>query len=250
MVFRMSIPPSQHSAAPASTAAATALQVCWTDCGGLGPVAVARLIRELPAAEGEQAERFHFDADRAAYVAGHAVLRRVLRARLDGAEPAIAAGAFGRPELAPPQQGDPPLSFNLTHIRGFAACAIYQGAPVGIDAEDIRRPAAIAEIAARWYAPGERRLLARLPEARRAEMFFRIWTLKEAILKASGLGLRLDLRQFSVDPESGRAEVPDSLGIPTSWRLAELAPLPHIRVALAVPGSGPLAPAVTRVELA
>jgi 4'-phosphopantetheinyl transferase len=142
------------------------------------------------------------------------------------------------------------LSFNLTHTRGFAACAVTTGVRVGIDAEDIRRQLAIAEIAARWYAPGERRLLARLPERQRGELFFRIWTLKEAILKAAGCGLRLDPRRFAVDPDRGGADVPDSLGIPTSWRLAQFAPAPYIRLALALPGCGRLAPAIGRVGFA
>lgn len=246
----MSVSPSQHSAAPASTVEGAAPLVCWTPCERLDRAAVARLIRELPADEAGEAERFQFAVDRAAYAAGHALRRRMLQIKLDGAEPHFVRTAFGRPELAPRQRGDPPLSFNLTHTRGFAACVLATGVRVGVDAEDIRRPLAIAEIAARWYAASERRLLARLPEAGRAEMFFRIWTLKEAILKAAGHGLRLDLRRFAVDPGRGCAEVPASLGIPTSWRVAELVPAPYIRLAVAVPGRGPLALSVGRVDLA
>lgn len=209
-----------------------------------------RLLAELPQDERERADRFHFEADRASYAAAHVLLRRVLRARLDGAEPRLVRTALGRPELATGQQGGRPLSFNLTHIRGFAACALCEGLRIGVDAEDIRRPLAIAEIAARWYAPPERQLLARLPEHDRCEMFFRIWTLKEAILKATGCGLRLDPRRFAVDPAGLRAEVPQGLGIPTRWRLAESAPAPYIRLALAVPGRGRLDLAVARVDLA
>ena len=104
-------------------------------------------------------------------------------------------------------------------------------------------------MAARWYAPSEQRLLAQLPEQRRSEMFFRIWTLKEAILKTTGHGLRIEPPLFAVDPDRGRAAVPEGLGIPIRWRLAELAPLPHIRLALAVPEEGALAPSVARIEL-
>lgn len=246
----MSVVPSQHSAARASTAAAVAPQVYWTACDRLGDAAVVRLLAELAQGERERADRFHFAADRATYVAAHALLRRVLRARLDGAEPCLVRTALGRPELAPEQQGGPPLSFTLTHTRGFAACALATGAPVGIDAEDIRRPLAIPEVAARWYAAAEQELLAGLQEHDRREMFFRVWTLKEAILKAAGCGLRLDPRRFAVDPAGLRAEVPRGLGIPTRWRLAEAAPAPYIRLALAVPGRGRLDLAVARVDLA
>jgi 4'-phosphopantetheinyl transferase len=210
---------------------------------------LARLARELPADEALQAERFHFDADRATYVAAHAMLRRVLRACLGGDEPCFVRSPLGRPELASRREGLPVPSFNLTHTRGFAACAVLDRAPIGIDAEDIRRPIEAAEMAARWYAPSEQGLLAQLPEHRRSEMFFRIWTLKEAILKTTGHGLRIEPARFAVDPDRGRAAVPDGLGIPIRWRLAELTPLPHIRLALAVPEEGALAPSVARLTL-
>lgn len=224
-------------------------QVYWTTADGLDPTAVARLARELPADEALQAQRFHFDEDRATYVAAHAMLRRVLRACLGGEEPCVVRTPLGRPELASRREGLPAPSFNLTHTRGFAACAVLDRAPIGIDAEDIRRPIEVAEMAARWYAPSEQRLLARLPEHRRSEMFFRIWTLKEAILKTTGHGLRIEPPLFAVDPDRGRASVPEGLGIPIRWRLAELTPLPHIRLALAVPEEGALAPSVGRIEL-
>jgi 4'-phosphopantetheinyl transferase len=251
----MPVAPSQHSAAPASTVAAAATRdplapkVYWTVAEALAHAAAARLAAELSAAEVQQAQRFHFEEDRAAYVAAHAMLRRVLRTHLGGGEPCIIRNPLGRPELAPGAPGGPAVSFNLTHSRGFAACAVLDGAAVGIDAEDVRRPIDTAEMAARWYAPSEQLLLERLSEPCRTEMFFRIWTLKEAILKTTGHGLRIEPPLFAVDPEHGRAVVPEGLGIPTCWRLAEMTPLPYIRLALAVPGQGPLAPSVSGVDL-
>jgi 4'-phosphopantetheinyl transferase len=209
-----------------------------------------KLLAELPKHEVRQALGFYFEQDRLIYVAAHVMLRRVLREYLDGAEPAIIRNPLGRPELATGPGGGPALSFSLTHTRGFAACAISNEACIGIDAEDIRRPIAIGEMARRWYAPKEVVLLERIPKERRAEMFFRIWTLKEAILKATGHGLRIEPPLFSVDPERAQVIVPAGLGIPTCWRLAEMTPSAYIRLALAVPGNGPLAPALARVDLA
>jgi 4'-phosphopantetheinyl transferase len=219
------------------------------DTSRLGGGAAARLLRGLSADEVRAAQAFAFDDDRHTHVAAHALLRRALREMLDGEEPRLVREPLGRPELDPAQRGRPPLSFNLTHTRGFAACAIRRGGPVGIDAEDVRRPIDIDPVAARWFAPAERRLLANLPEAARVDAFFRIWTAKEAILKAAGLGLRLSPERFAVEPGAGHAAIPEALGIATCWRLAELAPLPHIRLTVAVPGSGPLAPSLTVVEL-
>jgi 4'-phosphopantetheinyl transferase len=252
----MSVPPSQHSRVPASTDdpappdGAAAVYVYWTAADRLDRGSVRRLTATLSDEETRQTQAFVFDQDRATYVAAHAMLRAVLKEALDGEEPRFERTALGRPELAPRRgDGADPPSFNLTHSRGFAACAILRGAAVGIDAEDIRRPIDVAEMAARWFAPAERRLLEPLSGAAQAAMFFRIWTLKEAILKTTGHGLRIEPQLFAVYPDCRRTSIPRNLGIPTRWRLAELAPLPHIRLALAVPGEGLVTPTVTRIEL-
>ena len=177
------------------------------------------------------------------------MLRRMLREALGGEEPDFVLSPLGRPELTPRRDRRPAPSFNLTHSCDFAACAILYGAPIGIDAEDIRRPINVAEMAARSFHPSERRLLKRIAAVERVEMFFRIWTLKEAIVKTTGHGLRIEPQLFAVDPDRGRAIVPGELGIPTRWRLAELTPLPCIRVAVAVPGRGFLHPWPIRIEL-
>jgi 4'-phosphopantetheinyl transferase len=225
------------------------LKVYWTTADDLDQAAIQGLTAELSEEEADRARAFHFDRDRAAYVAAHAMLRRVLREALSGEEPHFVLSPLGRPELMPRRDGRPGPSFNLTHTRDFAACAILYGAPIGIDAEDIRRPINVAEMAGRWFHPSERRLLKRIAEVKRVDMFFRIWTTKEAIVKATGHGLRIEPQLFAVDPDHGRAIVAKKLGIPTRWRLAEATPLPHIRLALAVPGKGMLAPTVARTEL-
>jgi 4'-phosphopantetheinyl transferase len=251
----MSVSPSQHSDAPASTDDAISRdhspepKVYWTAADDLDQAAIRRLTAELSEEEGRRARAFYFDRDRATYIAAHAMLRRVLREALGGEEPCFALSPLGRPELMPPHDSGPMPSFNLTHSGDFAACAILHGVPIGIDVEDIRRPINVAEMAGRWFAQSERRLLEQLAEACRTEMFFRIWTLKEAIVKTTGHGLRIEPQLFAVDPDRGRAMVPKELGIPARWRLAELTPLPHIRLALAVPGRGPLQPSLTHVEL-
>jgi 4'-phosphopantetheinyl transferase len=250
----MSVPPSQHRGVPASTAdpasrdGSAPAGVYWTAPDRLDPAAVRRLATELSDEEAHQARAFVFERDRTTYVAAHAMLRRVLQPILGGEEPRFVRSPHGRPELARRRGGSEPF-FNLTHTRGFAACAMLHGVPIGIDAEDIRRPIDVARMAARWFAAPERRLLERLAPERRTEMFFRIWTLKESIVKATGHGLRIEPQLFAVDPNRGRASIPEDLGVPTRWRLCELAPMPHIRLALAVPGEGSLAPCLSHVEL-
>ena len=224
-------------------------RVYWTVADTLDHAAIRRLTAELSEEEARRALAFHFDRDRATYIAAHAMLRRMLREALGGEEPDFVLSPLGRPELMSRRDGRPVPSFNLTHSCDFAACAILHSAPIGIDAEDIRRPIDVDEMAGRWFHPSERRLLKRIAEVKRVEMFFRIWTTKEAIVKTTGHGLRIEPQLFAVDPDRGRAIVPRELGIPTHWRLAEATPLPDIRVAVAAPGRGFLHLSLTRVEL-
>jgi 4'-phosphopantetheinyl transferase len=81
------------------------------------------------------------------------------------------------------------LSFNLSHTHGFVACAVTLGTEVGIDVENVDRNLRVQEIAERYFAPDELSDLAACPPDARAKRFFDFWTLKEAYLKAIGVGL-------------------------------------------------------------
>jgi 4'-phosphopantetheinyl transferase len=73
---------------------------------------------------------------------------------------------------------------------------------VGIDAEEATRGADVDGVAARFFAPAERETLLRLPEGARRYRFFELWTLKESLLKALGLGLSHPLEDlaFTISP--------------------------------------------------
>src|SRR5580658_8246914 len=104
---RMSVPSSQHSAAPASTDDAMSgdhsldPRVYWTLADSLDDAAIRRLTTELSEEEARRARAFHFDRNRATYIAAHAMLRRMLREVLGGEEPDFVLSPLGRPELMP-----------------------------------------------------------------------------------------------------------------------------------------------------
>jgi len=150
-------------------------------------------------AESEKALRFVGDMDRRTYLAAH-ILKRSM---LSWADPHVHPlawrfnqGPHGKPSI----EGRTDLHFNISHCRGLAACALRFGRPVGIDVEWLGRPAPI-EVAQRFFSDDETNYLLRLPDAERHEAFFQIWTLKEAYIKAVGLGLSQPLRDFTVSPD-------------------------------------------------
>lgn len=147
----------------------------------------------LSADERARAERFIVPHAREEFVAARTLIRGEL-ARREGCEPQaldFRFGEHGRPVLNPPRAFD----FNLSHTRGMVACAI--GTSVfGIDVENATRPTDFSGVARIVFTEGERASLAAHPDPRR--YFFEMWTLKEAYIKARGMGFSLPPRQFEV----------------------------------------------------
>jgi 4'-phosphopantetheinyl transferase len=89
------------------------------------------------------------------------------------------------------------LHFNLTNTKGLIACIVGWTSEVGIDVESIERRGETLGIADRFFSPSEASALRALPDAEQVHRFFHLWTLKEAYIKARGMGLALPLDQFS-----------------------------------------------------
>lgn len=187
----------------------------------------------LDEAERERWQRFRFAADRRLYLVAHALLRTTL-SRYAPTTPAawrFVAGAHGKPALA--ASPDDGLRFNLSHAggrrvaettgAGIAACVVARGRAVGIDVEALHRGAGALEVARRSFAPAEVAALDALPEARREDAAVATWALKEAYIKARGLGLSLPLGGFAIalDPPRLLAAADDD---PGRWQL-ELLPV-------------------------
>jgi 4'-phosphopantetheinyl transferase len=117
---------------------------------------------------------------------------------------------------------------------------------VGVDVEHTATPRfdaqACLEVAASHFADSEIAGLAALPPEARRERFFAIWTLKEAYIKARGLGLALPLDSFAfevgADPPGGAAAIeirfaPGLEDDAARWHLLRLRPTPTHALALA-----------------
>ena len=190
----------------------------------------------LDGSERERLQSIQLDGDRRDFLVGRALLRLVLTRRYPSVEPArwhFRLGAWGRPELDEPSL---PLRFNLSHTPGLLACALAE-TEVGVDVELVRARHFQA-VAEDFFAPLEVASLARLGPGEQRERFFALWTLKEAYIKARGMGLAIPLDHFwfAVESEgaasmSGAAALGDD---PSAWRFGRLSPSDHHRLALAV----------------
>ena len=162
------------------------------------PHLVARCDRWLSNREQTQRRRFIFDVDRRLYWISHVLVRAVLAPYLncDPAEIQFAANRFGRPEVIGPLAW-PRLRFNLSHTRGLACCAVSWSRDVGVDVEDANRREVGPEVAEHFFSSAEVAELRGHAYQEQQRQFFRYWTLKEAYIKARGMGLSLQHDQFS-----------------------------------------------------
>ncbi len=93
----------------------------------------------------------------------------------------------------------PRYPFNLSHTSGLVVCGVSGGAEIGVDVEAISRDAPDMALARRYFAAAEYEALRQLPHHDQRKRFFTYWTLKEAYVKARGIGLSLPLDGFAFE---------------------------------------------------
>lgn len=198
-------------------------------------------VEELSTAERERAERFRFDRDRDRWLAGRIALRRILARELGVATQDIAYGtlARGKPFLSGVTAGR--AEFNLSHAGACALVGISRDAPIGVDVEFVKPMDDLADVAERHFAVEERAALFALPREEQLAGFYRLWTRKEAYIKAIGTGLGHALDRFAVSltPEPCRfIHLDGDRTASESWSLLHLTPRAEFVGAVAVPRAG------------
>lgn len=174
----------------------------WTlPLAGVADGLVDSWLPRLGAAERARAERLRVERARREHVAAHALLRHALTRHLGGAPEdwRFGRGSHGKPHLADPPDGRDPR-FNISHTHGLVACVIVEGAEVGVDVERSDRRTRL-DVAGRYFAAPEVEQLRRARPEARDTLFLGFWTMKEAYIKAIGLGLARPLGGFAFDLE-------------------------------------------------
>ena len=110
----------------------------------------------------------------------------------------FAEGAHGKPHVVA-RDSSATIEFNVAHSHGRIVIAFARDTPLGVDMERIDANIEALEIAQANFTPKECALLAGLSDRNaRAQAFYRIWTRKEAVLKAHGGGLTIALTALDV----------------------------------------------------
>ncbi|HMO52460.1 MAG TPA: 4'-phosphopantetheinyl transferase superfamily protein [Kiritimatiellia bacterium] len=189
-----------------------------------------------------QAEHMQMAAVKQRFIATRSSLRRILAGYLAGGEYAapetaralcLQSGAHGKPALVPPR-----VRFNLTHTDENCLIAVAAHAEVGIDMEAVTRQRPLERIVRRFFSPAEQAALSGLAGDALTSAFYRIWTRKEAVIKALGEGLACPLHSFDVSADGEarllafrRPEI--DVG---AWRMLNVDVSPDYATAVAVRG--------------
>ena len=113
----------------------------------------------------------------------------------------------------------PEVHFSLSHSSRWVVCAISKD-PVGVDVE---LPRCTMDVGLRFFRPDEMSGLEQLPFVEQRDQLNRLWTAKEAFVKALGGGLTIPLSSFTVQLQEQEAILEQSLS-PLPYRLHEYKP--------------------------
>lgn len=170
---------------------------------------LARFATHLSEDEVTRASRFRFGRDRDRFVAARGLLRQVLAVYLNVTPASVQFGysSRGKPFLLPYCD----LEFNLSHAGSVLVIAVARGRRVGIDVEAMATEEVVSQVAGTVLSPPERAKLDQVATAERRPWFARMWTHKEAYIKADGRGMSLPLEHIDVMTEPGAVMLFDPL---------------------------------------
>ncbi len=211
----------------------------WYRCTtSLDSEAVKSADQHLSIEERSRRDRLRFGVDRRDFTIAHDLLRRSLSRYADMPPSGwqFATNDYGKPSI---ESNDPQaraLAFSLSHTRGCVACAITSNAPLGIDVERVDRSRGVLEIADRYFSEKEAAWLRQCSDRLRTIYFAELWTLREAFLKAIGVGLSGSLTDvsFSFNEPGGIEFSGPSTIDPCEWHFALFEPVYNMRLGIGI----------------
>lgn len=192
----------------------------------------------LDGPERARAARFHRDRDRQTFILGRGGMRWLLGQYLQRhpASFTFTYGDQGKPmlPLAPP---DPPIAFNVAHSGDWVVYGITPGVAIGVDVETPTPRRHLGAIIQRCLTPREQATLPPLDSPQCLGRFLDYWTVKEAYLKATGLGLYYPMAQVEVAWQP-QPHLTQPVGAAHQWTVATWQPQPAIAAAVCVAADG------------
>jgi len=206
----------------------------WSGYLDLPDVESTGLLHFLSAEENLRADSFRFDLHRKRFIAARGQLRKILSGYTEGDPRSIKfeVNPWGKPSLS-----SAPHQFNLSHSEDRFLLAISR-MTVGVDLERVRGFGDMLGVARNVFSPIELQEWERLSEGDQIPIFYKIWTRKEALLKAIGCGITEHCPNVTVLFANGAPIVPQTIST-SPWRVFDLQFEGQFAAAIATPSSSP-----------
>jgi 4'-phosphopantetheinyl transferase len=125
---------------------------------------------------------------------------------------------FGKSKQGKPfiNHPDLDLAFSISHSHEQVAIAFSKDSTLGLDIEFMRSDVKFEKIADLYFTDQETEQLKRRPPRGQKAYFFKVWTLKESIMKSTGQGFSLSMKSIETQgnpPTSIAVE-----GYPGPWQ--------------------------------
>lgn len=140
------------------------------------------------------------------FLVGRSLLRRAVGQR-EGCHPAQVKVSTDSEAQKKPHLPGTEWQISLTYSGPWVGLAIAKNVQVGLDVEVITDDWDTLSVAQLVLSPGEHQKLQDTCDSSRARVFTRIWTRKEAVLKATGRGLFTELGRLNIGDVGGRPTV-------------------------------------------
>lgn len=167
----------------------------------LTPDDMQKQLEQLPLSEQNRINKYHHQADRQRSLVAQVFIRKKLKRALNCNLVNIKRSSNGRPYLCPSTHtfsGD----FNLSHSEDKIICGFSSNGKIGVDIESIK-PLDLSIIDF-CFTQEERKYFNSLQDQERLLFFYKIWTLKEAYVKAIGTGITDSFSHFGFDMDMWR----------------------------------------------
>lgn len=139
---------------------------------------------------------FKFEDLRDKYYIHRGILRILLSKLINKKSSSI--NIFVNPYGKPFVECSSNVRFNLSHSNNYALYAFTVGSEVGIDVEEDNYQININEIAPLVLSIDEYKYFRHLDSLQQRNIFFKLWTSKEALSKNYGFGMTMDFKQIHV----------------------------------------------------
>jgi len=205
---------------------------------------IKQLANLLSADEVDRANRFRFPRHRRRFIVTRGILRQLLGSylKINPQNLIFTYGEQGKPLLIENMKLDLslslPLQFNVSHSQEYALFGFTLDRMIGVDLEYHRPMPDASKIARRFFSAQESKLLDGTAVEQQSQLFFRLWTAKEAYLKAIGKGLADSLASVELAFDctnsiylSALKKDPDAID---NWSLYSCAFSPNYSAAIAI----------------